>query len=176
MKAQVASYYSVEPTPLPKQCWGEITRFDKGSGMWLIDNEFCAKVAVSLLVKPELGDCVAFVSLAGHGYIIQQILCRAEQHCEVTMQLDHDVRLIAPNIAIQAQDNLDLAALNKASLMSENLQQSAQKSFVQQADNMILQATQLSATADSVMNLSAQQHLLVAEEDVRIDGNRISMG
>lgn len=176
MKAHLKLQDYVKPTPMPETFYGDISGFDETSKLWKIDCHFFAHVAVSLLVTPEVGDKVAFIFLDETGYIINQILARNIQNTSMTLQTDREVNWLAPRISIQAQDELELVALNTVSMMGNNLVHSAQTSLVQQAETMIMQANQLSATADGVMNLTGKQQMLIAEEDVRIDGNRINMG
>lgn len=176
MKTQLKLSNYVKPTPMPEAFCGDISGFDEQTGLWEIDHCFFAQVAVSLFVKPEEGDKVSFILLDAKTYIIQQILVRNIYSSSITFQTDKNVCWVAPNVSIQVQDELELVALNKVSMLGENIVCSAQASLIQQAENLIMQATQLSATADGVMNLTGKQQMLIAEEDFRIDGNRINMG
>lgn len=164
----------VKPTPMPESYIGTISGFDQAQKCWQIDHHFLAQVAESVLVKPEAGDVVSFIAYQD-GFIIVQILQRANKG-KMTLQSQDDVCWIAPKVSIQVQDELELMALNTVSITGNNLVQSAQESSVQQAQTMILHGKHLSANAEDVMNLSAKQHMLIAEEEVRIDGERINMG
>ena len=165
----------ITPTPMPTRYMGNISSFDSARHCWVIDDHFSAQSAVSLLVKPEAGDLVEFMPYQNDNYIIVQILQRTEG-CKTIIQSTHDVCWIAPKVSIQAQDALELAALNCVSISGDNVVQSAQQSSVQRAQTMVLNAEYLSASADTVMNLTAKQQMLIAEEEVRIDGERINMG
>lgn len=164
------------PEPIAQTFIGVITGFDKEQGYWLIDQQFIAHVAVSLLVRPIIGDTVAFVLVKEDVYVIDQILMRDSKDNMIDIESDRKMQWQAPEISIQAQNSVEIAALNNVSVTAKHLVQSSQKSLVQRSENLMMHAEYLSASADCVMNLIAQQQLLIAEEDVRIDGNRISMG
>ncbi|SHE43780.1 DUF3540 domain-containing protein [Vibrio gazogenes] len=165
---------SAKPKPMPESYIGRVTGVEEGQNTWRIDQLFLAKAAESLLVKVEIGDVVAFIEYQ-HNLIIVQILQR-EGDRKTTIQSHNDVCWIAPKMSFQTQDELELLALNRISITADHLMQSAQGTSIQQAQKMILSAQSVSASADDVMNLTAKQHMLIAEEEVRIDGERINMG
>lgn len=164
----------IKPTPMPESYIGVISGFDSINQCWNIDHHFLAKVAMSLLVKPEIGDVVAFVVYQNE-YIITQILRRSNA-VRTTLQSQDEMCWVAPKVSIQAQDSVEMMALNTVSVSANNLMQSARETSVQQAQTLIQHAAQVSMTADEVMNLTAKQQMLIAEEEVRIDGERINMG
>ncbi|ASA57327.1 DUF3540 domain-containing protein [Vibrio gazogenes] len=164
----------LHPTPMPENYIGVITRFDPQQYRWEINQNFLAQVATSLLVKPEIGDLVAFI-IYQEEYIITQILQRTSA-VRTTLQSQDEMCWIAPKVSIQAQDELEMVAFNTVSITSNNLLQSVRETSLQQAQTLIQHAAQVSMTADEVMNLTAKQQMLIAEEEVRIDGERINMG
>ncbi|WDE08067.1 DUF3540 domain-containing protein [Thalassomonas viridans] len=154
---------------------GEITGYDKEKQHWQLDGEFYASCAISLLVKPELGDKVCFTQVEGCYYLIQ-ILSRSHNHQELVLETPKKVHWIAPRLRFTAFEQLELISLNKLALTGKDYVMSATSSMVLHAEHMIQQLGQLSLTAKGLLKQSAKHQVITAEKDVRIDGERINMG
>ncbi|GLX80362.1 hypothetical protein tinsulaeT_37020 [Thalassotalea insulae] len=163
------------PKAMPNSYIGKITAFDKQQQCWMIDNQFPAKKALSLLVNPELSDQVSFIEL-DEEFVITQLLTRANSQLQITMQSDKSVQWILPELSVKALDSLELVASNNVTLMANNLVQNGLNSLMQYSENLLQQANQFSATAKGVLRLNGKQQIITADDDVRIDGERINIG
>ena len=163
------------PNAMPETYIGNITGFDKQRQCWLIDEQFSAKKAVSLLVNPEVSDQVSFIELDGE-FIITQLLTRMDDQSKITMQSDNPVQWIIPDLSVKALHSLELMASNNVTLMANNIIQNGLSSLMQYSENLLQQAEQFSATAKGVLRLNGKQQIITADDDVRIDGERINIG
>jgi len=154
---------------------GEITGYDQQKQSWQLDGAFYARCAVSLLVKPELGDTVSFTQVDGRYYLLQ-ILARSNNSQELVLETGKKVHWIAPVLRFTAFEQLELVSLNKLALTGKNYLMSAASSMVLHAEHMIQQLGQLTLTAKGLLKQSAKHQVITAEKDVRIDGERINMG
>lgn len=175
MKPSLQIAHEKSPRPMPQSYFGEITGFDSQQQCWRIDNQFLATKAVSLLVNPEISDQVGFVELNGK-YVITQLLTRSEKQQKVTLQSEQSVQWIAPNLSVKALDSVELVASNNVTMMANSLVQNGLNSMIQQSEHLLQQANQFSANATGVMHLNGKQQIITAEDDVRIDGERINIG
>lgn len=164
-----------QPTPMPEVWMGEITGFDELQRRWLIDHQFTATPAMSLMVKLEPGDKVSFIQIEGT-YVVTQILTRSDEQVQTTLHSDKNVQWLVPKMSLKALESLEFVAANKITMTGKTLVQNAVTSLVQQSENLIQQVNQFSATARGLMRLSGKQQIITAEDDVKIDGKRINMG
>lgn len=145
--------------------------------------ELQAWPAAGLLLLPAVGDqvlCVPEPSAgrpadSGERWLIVQVLLRASavplQFCS-----QQEVEWLAPAIRLRALRELELTSAGKLHCHAIDLVFSAGRTLVQQARHLLQQAGDFSLTAKGLLRLSGKQQLITAEDDVRVDGKRISMG
>ncbi|MFT4927212.1 MAG: hypothetical protein ACI8WB_003318 [Phenylobacterium sp.] len=173
--APVARCPVAKPTVMAVTYTGEISGYDALSQSWLVDHDFSASCAVSLLVKPSIGDTVCFIEVEQH-YYITALLSRQDSEAELLLESSQKVRWVAPELHFSAFDKLELTSLNKMVVMGKDTVVSAANAMIQQAENLIQQVGQYSLTAKGLLRLSGKHQVITAEKDVRIDGERINMG
>lgn len=144
------------------------------SASYLIDQYVHAELAVSTLVEPQLGDRVAYLRDES-GCFVLHILTRESPQ---TLQLRSatPIALHAPELTLSADKQLDLVSLNRFSLTGQHGVVSVSGTLVSCAEHMVKQVNQLMVTAKGLLRLSGRQQVITAEQDVRIDGERINMG
>ncbi|WP_221793868.1 DUF3540 domain-containing protein [Oceanobacter mangrovi] len=149
----------------------------KDTKHWLIDGEFTATSASSLLVQPVEGDLVGFIEANGCLFITQ-ILSRGElaEESPITIQSSLPLTLQAPAICLRGWDEVELSTAGRFSLTARDGAMTTINTFVQQSEHLIQQVGHLNLTASGLLQLRGRQQLITAEEDVRIDGKRINMG
>ncbi|NQZ13144.1 MAG: DUF3540 domain-containing protein [Algicola sp.] len=165
----------VEPTPLTVKYTGKITEYDQKSQNWIVDGVFKAACALSLLVKPCVGDNVCFIELDNQYYIVQ-LLSRQNRGGELLLESQQKVHWVAPELRFTAFDRLELVSLNKVAVMGKDYVMTATNTMIHQAEKLIQQVGQFSLTAKGLLRLNGKQQVITAEKDVRIDGKRINMG
>lgn len=165
----------IKPVEVGPTYIGQITGFDAQSQQWLLDRCFTANKALSLMIEPNVGDKVCFVEVDGQ-YYINQLLSRADQQAELTITSQQKMHWVAPKMTFTAFEQLEMVSLNKVMMSGKDCVMSAANSMVQHAENLIQQVGQLSVSARGLMKLTGKQQVIIAEKDVRIDGERINMG
>jgi cellobiose-specific phosphotransferase system component IIB len=163
------------PTPVMASFSGQISGYDASTNCYVLDHQFEASCAVSLLVKPQIGDRVCFVEV-DNLYFINQILSREDKSAELTLHSQQNIHMIAPQVKFTAFEKLELVSLNKVAIISKDYVMSAANSMIQQASSLIQQVEQFSLTAKGFLRLNGKHQVITAEKDVRIDGKRINMG
>lgn len=142
---------------------------------WMLEGDLQAGVAFGLLLKPMVGDQVLFVEGEGRCLIVQ-ILARQDKTAPMTLSVDRPLEWIAPTLRITAFRELELLSLGRISMVSKHFLINIADSLVQQAGTLVQKLGQAFCTVRGVAQNSAQQHIITATEDVRIDGKRINMG
>lgn len=175
MKSSLKLARQTRPASIPEIWVGEITSFDTKACNWIIDGQFAAKPAMSLMMKLEVTDKVAFIEVDGI-YVVTQILIRSDETIPTTLQSNRNVQWLVPKMSFKALESLEFMAANTITMTAKSLVQSAIASLVQQSENLVQQVNQFSATARGLMRLSGKQQIITAEDDVKIDGQRINMG
>ncbi|EJL94083.1 Protein of unknown function (DUF3540) [Herbaspirillum sp. CF444] len=156
---------------------------------YLLNDGRVARQALSCLVRPEVGDHV----LAASGqngqndtpYILhvlerpelQQVQLSAPgaqalciEQSEIALNANH-------SIAVRALHDVEVsAATGVLSLNSRNLFATVQDSLVQNVGNFIGKAGHYLLEVRQLLRLHGQQALVTAEQDVKVDAERISMG
>ncbi|ASP39837.1 hypothetical protein CHH28_14655 [Bacterioplanes sanyensis] len=166
---------SPQPSRLESLYYGRINSHDS-DGHWLIDGQFPAHTAPSLLVAPCIGDVVAYVEVEQR-YVILHVLERQQQADDaLTIAAQQPLRIEAPNIELMGWNQLSFTSLQRISMAGQHASISVSGSWVQQAEHCIQHAGHLTQTTSGIARCSAQQYIMTAEDDVCIDGKRINMG
>jgi len=170
--------FKYEPTPLENAYSGIVTAIDENNDSWIIDQHFPAQKAVSLLIKPEIGDLVYFIA-SNTQFFITQILQRPQSDNApraLSLESDQPLHIHAPELRLSAWQTLELTSVNILSVAARQGSFCFSGALIQQSEDLIQQVGHMSLTARGLLRLNAKQQLITAEEDVRIDGKRINMG
>lgn len=157
-----------------------------GDGRLLLDDGGPARQALSCLVRPEPGDRVLWqAGRDGERYVLH-LLSRPEP---AALQLEPaggaDLTLLAPTLKLRATRNLSLASLHDAELSSaggrltlsaRDLTLNVLESLLSSARNVVGRCENWLMTAKGLGRLHARQTMVTADEDVRADAERISLG
>ena len=153
---------------------------------YLLDDGRVARQALSCVLTPEVGDRVlTAVCHADTPYVVH-ILQRADPAL-VQMNVPGAKKLMfkqeqlslcaSDSIALHAMHDIELnAATGVMQLNAHNLFMSINESLIQNARNYIGNTDQYLLEVKHLLKLHAQQALITAEKDIKVDGERISMG
>jgi hypothetical protein len=152
---------------------------------YLLNDGRVARQALSCLIRPEIGDHV-LASVCQHDTYILHILQRhSTQQAQLSapgvkaLHIEQEQLTLAANdsISLRALNNVDVsAATGVLSLNARNRFATVQDSLVQQAAHFVGKAEHYLLEVRQLLRLHGQQALITADEDVKVDGERISMG
>ena len=164
----------------------EVLEKNKGTFTLQAEGQVClATRAFSCLVEPECGDTILCFRPAGGDAVILAILSRdTNRAAELSVRDSHALKISAENLHIQANKTLDLQGQEALNLMSagdvtmfgSNVVGNAIHSMLLFARHCITKAEHISLQAEKLLRSHAHHQLISADEDVKIDGERINMG
>ncbi len=144
-----------------------------------------AKLATSCWLEPEVGDRVCCL-LADDVYVTHVLARDASRRtARVALPGIDALTVAAREIAVTATRKLSLASLvdcevvaatGTVTLTAQNIAQSAANLITHAAEHVLVQAGTISQRATDLWSALARRHLLVAEKEVRVDGDIIQMG
>lgn len=152
---------------------------------YLLDNGSLARRASSCLLQAQGGDRVLASVLADGSVHVLHILERSAAAAVLSVGGSEQLSIRQPEVHIDCQRRLALRSLGDAeltaatgtlSLQGRNLFACAVDSLVQQSGHWLARMGHALIEASELLRLHGQQTLLTAEQDVKIDGDRISMG
>lgn len=157
-----------------------------GGDRFLLDDGRLARQALSCLVGPEIGDR-ALVAASGNGdcFIVHLLARAAPAPVRLGVPGAHELRIVQPRIALQASEEIALqslravevsAATGTLALNANDLHCTVNETLVQTARNVVAQAGHYLLQSSGLLRLQGQHAILVAEHDVKVDGERISVG
>ena len=147
-----------------------------------------AQVATSCFIAPERDDLVCCLGTddgEDDVYVIHVLQRAGGRSAVLAVPGIERLRLSAREIAIEATSKLSLTSLvdcelnavtGMLELNAQNLVQRATGMLTQLADHLLSQAETVSLRAEHLLSAFAQRHLVIAEKEVRIDGDVIQMG
>jgi len=155
-------------------------------GGCLLDNGMRACRALSCLLEPQAGDRVLAAASADGIVHVLHVLSR-ENNANARLSVpgaDH-LALTQRRIGIHASERIEVgcagdvaitAAAGTLALEGRNLFATATDAIVQQASNFVGKFAQYLLDARGLLRLHGEHALITAERDVKVDGERISMG
>jgi hypothetical protein len=153
---------------------------------FLLDDGRLARQALSCLVTPEAGDRVlAAASALGEHYVVHVLARAAGAAVRLEAPGADELRIVQPRIALQATDEIALrslrgvevtAATGVLALNANNLHCTVNESLVESMRNYVGQADQYLLEAAGLLRLQGEHAMLLAERDVKVDAERISVG
>ncbi len=157
--------------------------FDDGD--CLLGNGVRASRAVSCLVEPRAADRVlASAGADGRWHVLHILTREAGGAAQLSVQGADALALRQQRVSLHAVEALELACAGDASLTSaRTLSINARTLFCTVAGTLVEQAAQYVGRmgqylldARELLRLHGQHALITAERDVKVDGERISMG
>lgn len=150
-----------------------------------LDDGSTAHIALSCFIQPRTGDRVCCL-VADARYVVH-VLQRsdAERSADVALPGLDRLRIATREIELQAARRLGLislqdcelvAATGRLSLTAQNLVTRAADSLFQLARQVFCHAENIQHRAEHLFGAQAKRHWLVAEKEVRVDGELIQMG
>ena len=153
---------------------------------YLLDDGRMARQALSCIVTPEVGDRVlAAAGRDGTPYIVHILQRGNLETAQLSVPGAQRTVLQQNQLALCATEQLALRSLQDVevsaaggvlALNARNLFTTVNESLVQNVRNYVGKAEQYLLEVKQLLRLHGQQTLITAEKDVKVDGERISMG
>lgn len=157
-----------------------------GEHRFLLADGRVARQALSCVVAPEIGDRVLAAACAGGELFILHLLQRADPAlAELSVPGAAELRILQARITVQALDQLALhslrdlevgAATGLLSMHADNMATTVNQALVQNMRHYVGNAEQYLLDVHALLRLQGQQTIICAERDVKLDGQRISVG
>lgn len=142
--------------------------------------------AASCLLRPRAGDRVLCVSGASGDVYILAILARpADRVGEIGVPQATELILAAPRVTMRATDTVRVESLRDVeitavagdvSLTARNLLTTVTDAIIQNMREYIGRAATWSLAVRSFLRMHSQQAFVIADEDIKVDAERISLG
>jgi hypothetical protein len=153
---------------------------------YLLNDGRMAHQALSCLVRPEVGDHVLTATCQNDASYILHILHRTEpKQVRLGVPGASEMRIEQARITLDAIENIALqsladvevsAATGVLSLNGRNLFTTVHESLVQSVGHFVGKAEHYLLEVRQLLRMHGQQAIVTAEQDVKVDGERISMG
>ena len=153
---------------------------------WLIDGELHCARATGCLLEPCVDDTVLCCETEdGSRYVLSVLFRRQATECRLSVDRAETVCLAARRLNISSTEEMNLsslqhmrfnAALGTLHVHAQNLFSTVADTLVQTAQNYIGKMAQYSVSASGLLRQHGRHHVVTADQDVRIDGERITMG
>ncbi|MED5523367.1 DUF3540 domain-containing protein [Gallaecimonas pentaromativorans] len=171
----------------PPPIWHEATvSLTLSPGCYVLDNGFTAQQAVSCLVCPQEGDKVLWLaSKDGRRYITHLLLRPQSATANLAVPGASGIAISTSNLALTASEQLSIRSLGDAELSAptgtlnmaaRNLTITVLDSLLQLAKHIVGRCDNWLTEAKGLSRLHGQDTQVTADKDVRVDGERISMG
>ncbi len=163
---------------------GTITS-DTGEGRFIIDGRVEAETAFSCIVRPECGDTIVYLKTDNAAYI-SAILSRPDDS-PATIEIEgvKELSIKSKKLNLTAEEHLDLQSLKTIGITSflgaltltgMNIVTTVKESIIQHATSHITSVKNYSLNAKNLLRTHGKHHIMTADEEIRMDGERINMG
>jgi hypothetical protein len=178
----------VPRTPAPTEPGGaEATvAVELADGSYLLDDGRLAQQAVSCVIMPEQGDRVLVAACRlNENYIVHRLSRQAGSDAVVSVPGVRQLTIRQPQLALSATERLALqslrdvdvtAATGVLSLNAHNLFSTVTESMVENVRHYVGSIEQYLLDVKQLLRLHGKQASITAENDVKVDAERISMG
>lgn len=175
-------------SPLSSEpAWGEaMVAVPLADGNFLLDDGRVARRAASCLIVPGLGDKVLVASCRQSEHYIVHLLTRAEPtEAQMNVPGVTQLTITQPSVRIVATEQLALHALKDVDVLSadgtvsitaKNVYSSVRESLVENVRHYIANVEHYLLDVKQVLRLHGKQTSVTADNDVKVDAERISMG
>ncbi|MGB9989819.1 DUF3540 domain-containing protein [Massilia sp. SM-13] len=179
---------STQSAPLPlSPNWSEAqVALELADGSYLLDDGRMALQSLSCLLKPCAGDRVLIAACdQGAVYILHLLQRPRSNNACLNLPGIQQLTVTQAQLAVVASDSLGLAALGDIEVTAASgvLRLNARNLFTTVAENMVEnvqhyigRAEQYLLDVKHLLRMHGKQASVTAEEDVKIDAERISLG
>jgi Protein of unknown function (DUF3540) len=146
----------------------------------------CVRVAASCLLQPQCGDRVVLIEIAGGEAFVHAILERdAAQPANLQIPGAQRVTLSARNLMLAASDSLQMcslrdieiaAAAGVVGITAPHVTVTAVESIIQSAKQYLASIGTYALQVSGLIRMHGQQAIVTAQQDIKIDAERISVG
>ncbi|UAA37093.1 DUF3540 domain-containing protein [Paraneptunicella aestuarii] len=193
---QLNNTYNVTPLPVQPALGMKsgVISYVEGN-VYVIDGTLPAQQALSCLIKPTMDDKVLYCVQGDECWILA-VLYSTNQGNAAQENTEQDSREIAlPNrapmqmntrkLTVNASEQIDMnsmgdinlnSVMGKLSMSAKRCYQTIQDSFIQLAKHIVHRGEYIDHQADKLLKTHAAQHLMTADNDIKIDAERINMG
>ncbi len=156
-----------------------------GEDRYLLDNGRLAQRAPSCLLQPQAGDRVMALALGDDTHIVHVLQRSRDGTAQLSVSRAGSVALRQDEILLDCRRRLRLrslgdteitAATGTLSLQGRNLFANAVDCMVQQSGHWIARMGHALIEASELLRAHGRQALVTADQDIKIDAERISMG
>ena len=157
-----------------------------GDHSFLLHDGRLARQAASCLVVPETGDrAIVLASQNGDYFIVHILLRNRAESAELSIPYSEEILIKQARIGLQASDKIELramhdleitAATGSLSFNARNLFSTIQDNLVQSTRNVVSKTEHCLMEVKQLFKINSKQALITAEDDVKIDAERISIG
>jgi hypothetical protein len=183
---RIAKYPPATPLPL-EPAWAEVQiAVELGEGSYLLDDGRVAQQAASCLLTPAVGDRVLVVGCRQSENYITHLLHRASDDTaylsvpgatQMTIRQASISLSATEQIAVHSLRDVEvIAATGVLSLTARNLFTTVTESLVENIRHYVGTVEQYLLDVKKLLRLHGKQASITAEQDVKIDADRISMG
>lgn len=153
---------------------------------YLLNDGRLARQAVTCIITPQVGDRVLVAGCQDGTPYVVHILQRNEMESaclsvpgveKLGIEQSHISLHCTEQLALHSLRDIEItAATGVLALNARNLFTTVNETLVQNVRNYIGKASQYLLEVKQLLRLHGQQTLITAEKDVKVDGERISMG
>lgn len=146
----------------------------------------CVRMAASCLLQPQSGDRVVLIEIAAGEAFVYAILERAAARpANLHIPGAQRVTLSAPNLVLAASDSLQMcsladieiaAAAGVVGITAPHVTVTAVESLIQSARQCLASIGTYALQVSGLLRLHGQQAIMTAQQDIKIDAERISVG
>lgn len=178
---------ATEPAlPGPTPAWSAASvKVLLGDDRYLLDNGRLALRAPSCLLQPQIGDRVMVLALGDEGHIVHILARSKDSPAQLSVSRASSLVMRQDEILLDCRRRLRLrslgdtevtAATGTLSLQGRNLFAHALDSLVQQSSHWVARMGHALIEASELLRAHGRQTLVTADQDIKIDAERISMG
>jgi hypothetical protein len=152
---------------------------------FVLDDGRVARQAPSCVLALEAGDRVLVSNGRADVYVLH-VLKRADPSlAELSVPGASELRIMQQRLTLQAGDDLALRSLRNVeisaatgllSLHADNMSTTVNQALVESMRHYVGSAEQYLLDVSALLRLHGQQTMVCAEKDVKVDGQRISVG
>lgn len=153
---------------------------------YLLDDGRLARQAASCLLKPEVGDKILTVSSReGDNYIVHVLSRARDDIAQLSVPGTQELVIRQTQISLAATNQVSLhalrdvevvAATGNLTLSARNLFATVHDTLVQTVRHYVGKAEQYLLDVRQLLKMHGQHALITAEQDIKVDSERISMG
>lgn len=156
------------------QC-AEVAQRLAAGGFRLGDGRAAAQ-ALSCLLVPEAGDRVLVLD-TGEAAYITHVLARSSDSARLSAPGIALLEIVQPSLRLACEGDLTLtSAQGSVAITARNFLASVAETMVQNAQHLVTHAQHCVLQAAALLRVHGRQALLTAEQDLKIDAERVTLG